>query len=51
MNENLEIKSLEAAAETSQIGFGTVVVDLIMALLFAWAGYTFIKQQFLGLII
>lgn len=38
--------SLEAAAETTQIGFGTVVVDLIMALLFAWAGYTFIKWIF-----
>ena len=34
------------AAEVVQIGFGTVIVDLIMALLFAWAGYTFIKWIF-----
>lgn len=34
------------AAETVQIGFGTVIIDLIMAVLFAWAGYTIIKWIF-----
>ena len=45
------LSTSESAAETVatevvEIGFGTVIIDLIMAVLFAWAGYQIIKWIF-----
>lgn len=36
----------EAATETASVGFGSILISLIMALFMAWAGYYFIRLIF-----